>query len=70
MNTKPTHTPTPWRVVNETIIVRLEYDGKDAAICDVRTGAADAAFIVRAVNAHEELIETMKAAIRDLDRAE
>lgn len=60
------HTPTPWHLddMEQGIIVA---DGNGYSIVDCRSGkldeedhAANAAFIVRAVNCHEELIETIR----------
>lgn len=75
MNTA-THTPTPWIVFdasarypgidgqNDTTVVVHGYDGE---ACGVRgsvhaTALANAAFIVRACNAHDELVAALKEA--------
>lgn len=68
MNAK--HTPTPWKVGPHTVILSNE-GGYPTAIADIAIpirgkGAdyaeqqANAAFIVRAVNAHEELLALLK----------
>lgn len=69
MTDKPTHTPLPWKVA----------DGADQYICNgdhwiastmgIRgeEGAANAAFIVQAVNSHHRLIEALERFIADYD---
>jgi hypothetical protein len=62
-NMKPqsTHTPTPWHSDLSTVHgpeIDAEYQEKQI-VCSV-INKADAAFIVRAVNAHEELIAMSK----------
>ena len=57
-----THTPTPWKyqwgIAGETFtLIRNEHD--HAPYIHVRE-RNDAAFIVRAVNAHQELLEVVK----------
>lgn len=63
---KPTHTPTPWRISECTngdiYIGGHEWAAKMVDKVDFTTmpKEANAAFIVRAVNAHEELVQTAK----------
>lgn len=64
MTTQPKHTPTPWRAELSTIygplIEPLNPDGPDDPICSV-INKPDAAYIVRCVNAHEAMLEALKA---------
>lgn len=67
--TKPaTHTPTPWEVIEEEGYVAAYIDGpepKDVGMisCELnQNGLANASFIVRAVNAHEDLVKALKKA--------
>jgi hypothetical protein len=66
------HTPSPWRVVrnyhDRIYIVGPRNDGKSTIsdrICSVQQpragGGGNADFIVRACNAHEELLAALKA---------
>lgn len=63
---QPHHTPTPWKVnlrfrnnlPNDYVITNGKWGSFAIASSD---NEADAAFIVRAVNAHEELIALVKA---------
>lgn len=66
---KPQHAPTPWRVSHYTggilegvNVIRSDNDEID--ICSMvdhpKVGKANAAFIVRAVNCHEELVGMLK----------
>lgn len=64
---KPTHTPTPWELKGSYIV------GDGNTVLNL-TGAmagddtdADAAFIVRAVNAHEDLLLSLKRLESDPD---
>lgn len=63
---KPQHTPTPWINPNGTGLIRNEHGGYIASTAcrDIMPGnpnrLIDAAFIVRAVNAHQEILEHMK----------
>ena len=68
------HTPTPWHVVAGTLIkdelMPFDRDERDTALIatadgdptDVRA-AANAAFIVRAVNSHEQLVAALRACL-------
>ena len=59
---KPQHTPTPWKVEGP-FLERSIFGEKDLVTRLVGTDptqASNAAYIVRAVNAHEELVETLK----------
>jgi hypothetical protein len=79
--TKATHTPTPWvsevgtgkgsgliwyRDGNLSSLVATAHD---ATLCQEHGGTAidNAAFIVRAVNAHEELLEHLREAVDSLE---
>lgn len=58
--TKPQHTPTPWDTKptagdHQQII----WDDSGKTIALVYTDASDAAFIVRACNAHDELVAAL-----------
>ncbi len=59
-----THTPTPWKVMNRTDKQVSGYiHSTELGIDKGHVGLVkpqDAAFIVRVVNAHEELIEALK----------
>ena len=63
------HTPTPWRIEREYGEIEITSElGQVARIESVSPSAqADAAFIVRAVNAHEELIASIKDAIVSIE---
>lgn len=73
IKTRTTHTPTPWSVGSfGTIISGRECttDGGDlptgkliAKVEDWRNNQANAAFIVRAVNSHEEFLQIAKDAL-------
>lgn len=68
-------TKRPWRIdpVVSTLIVGTEdpmpiiCDTEAASPLAVETDAANAAHIVKAVNMHEEMLEALKAAIRQMD---
>jgi len=69
MKTKPTHTPTPWKTYYG--MGRWGIDSDGTPICDMNlspldkeTKAANAAFIVRAVNCHTEFVRQFEA-LRD-----
>jgi hypothetical protein len=79
-----THTPTPWRVVeNDGAYVKASYlarlrietapeSGRDLCLALVITDTselnnrANADFIVRAVNSHDDLLEALKAVTETL----
>jgi len=61
------HTPTPWHSDLSTVHgpeIDAEYQEKQI-VCSV-INRADAAFIVKAVNCHEELLNALKAALYDV----
>jgi hypothetical protein len=73
MKTKPTHTPTPWTTGLYDASVAFTQIGVHVAVCKPdlsllavcgpardEQSEADAAFLVRAVNAHEELVSLLK----------
>ena len=73
------HTPTPWTVFNpdndQHIGDYLEIYHESILIADVlRPGPVDAkanaAFIVKAVNSHEELLESLQSIVDRLEGAE
>lgn len=55
----PTPTPTPWKVSQTGKFVVHSRPGTILTVCEA--SVEDAALIVRAVNAHKELVESMKA---------
>jgi len=64
---KTEHTPTPWKLWDGTKVYGHEHDGSDVSIVDSsssflspETSQANAAFIVRAVNCHEELVALLR----------
>lgn len=70
--TEPTHTPTPWHLnadpqyiqdqyANIVAVIHARLDGKRNAEIELE-GKANAAFIVRAVNSHEALLEVQQRA--------
>jgi hypothetical protein len=68
--TKPTHTPTPWKVEDKTTLA--DSAGHVIAITASReqsdlANEANAAFIVRAVNVHEELMRVCVYALNELE---
>ena len=73
--TGPAHTPTPWSIDKETIndpdVVIESKSGcfvaQVSSDADDTEAQANAAFIVRAVNAHEELLDNIRQAIRALE---
>lgn len=69
MKSKATaHTPTPWNVMERPTLAHIETDcsnqyGAGIAVCSVPIAhKQDAAFIVRACNAHEELVAALTIA--------
>lgn len=70
MKTQVQHTPTPW-LKAELGVVRNEVDNYLVARCIGDTDQeadANAAFIVRAVNSHEAMLEALKLVVRDLKK--
>lgn len=70
--TKSAHTPTPWRqemIEGESGIRNLYAFNNRVEVCvgQVFTGPNEAAFIVRAVNAHDALVEALEAALPYLE---
>lgn len=64
-----THTPTPWKVDIRGFIFS---DAKDCVVAvgptnDKGAYKHNAAFIVRAVNCHEELVECLKKLVSDMN---
>lgn len=60
-----THSPLPW-IVEGNMIRQPMLSKRRRIICPPdHDGIQDAAFIVRACNAHEELLEVLKAASHD-----
>jgi len=64
-----THTPTPWHIKELTqdgyvVIGPLKREG---AALVLKENVQDAAFIVRAVNAHEKLIESLRIALQIIE---
>lgn len=53
------HTPTPWKWVNGIGIVQDEGDKMDGYLMNAKH-PANATFIVRACNAHQELVELLR----------
>lgn len=69
-----THTPTPWTYIasNCSNFVHIETDTDHSTIATLAKGTksqkeANAAFIVRACNAHELLVEALKLHLAFLD---
>lgn len=67
MNTEPKHTPTPWRhnalIIwgpNDEIVADVQHLGETLKFKNPNVCPANAEFIVRAVNAHEELLDACK----------
>ena len=76
MKSKPplaNHTPLPWKYVSEYDEAYI--DGPEPSqkgiinfyLCDTEVGHANAAYIVRAVNAHEELIAALNEAVKIME---
>lgn len=65
--TKQEHTPTPWNVTKDShpdMEGSIWIDSKTIEKPALCFNEADAAFIVRAVNSHEELLEACKEIVR------
>lgn len=71
MTTEPTHTPTPWNTGKTKLGDGAVYDANDKCVCVIvdpnKADIETAAFIVRAVNSHEELIEALKGILNSTD---
>ena len=70
--TKSAHTPTPWTNNGQSIIVssdgdicQLFYTHKDGIDDQFPNAKANAAFIVRAVNSHEALVEALELIMKN-----
>lgn len=57
------HNPTPWHISEEGFIMATDIQSIHSVIDDVAISKEDAAFIVRAVNSHEALLEVAKDAL-------
>lgn len=73
---KPAHTPTPWKLDGSSNILGtrdgdyhsvLGYFNSERAIQTREENKANAAYIVRAVNAHEGLVELLREFVTTLD---
>lgn len=62
------HTPTPWVNNGEGIIVCNDGDvfTMSTTLLDDKEREANAAFIVKAVNCHDELVEALEIAYKNL----
>ena len=65
MNTKAKHTPGPYRYDDTWGII---YGANDTEVAACHSNKADAAFIVRACNAHDDLIAALSNAVRCAER--
>jgi hypothetical protein len=67
-----THTPGPWKTGTREFtdeVFEAAAHGKDWGgwlICETGGNAANAAFIVRACNAHDELVKALEIAVPEL----
>ena len=74
MKNKPavSHTPTPWTLNGNAITSWVSKDGDHICFAEMsklskaQNWAQDAAFIVRAVNSHDELLKAMRKAVKRL----
>lgn len=67
----PKHTPTPWKLENSsTVIVPDGAGGTIAEVYgdDVKEQKANAAFIVKAVNAHDVLVTALRRTEKHVPR--
>ena len=63
-----THTPTPWKQgFKDNQCIYADYKNVANVQCREKEWQANAEFIVRAVNAHEELVEACKGAIEQME---
>ena len=69
---EPNHTPTPWRVDIQGNL--RQETGKEIVVSVMphtnRNKTDDAAFIVRAVNSHEELLKALKFVVTNYELSE
>jgi hypothetical protein len=78
METTAKHTPTPWKATHigegeyrKEIVIDVATCGQIAEVLDAGNGQANAAYIVRAVNSHADLLEALKAVEVDcMDRGD
>lgn len=68
-------TPGPWKATHigegefrKEIIIDTATCGQIAEVLDAGNGAANAAFIVRACNSHDALLEALKAVMETFER--
>ncbi len=61
----PQHTPTPWSIIEGRQLTNIKGpNGQQVGQLDMReNGKVDAAFIVKAVNCHEELVAFINACL-------
>lgn len=62
------HTPTPWKVEKSGVIMDM-HEAVVGTLLERPTQSANAAFIVRAVNAHDDLVAALKEANKLCDSA-
>ncbi len=62
------HTPTPWAFETQTSFSHIVHGPGSESVCDV-IDVRNAAFIVRACNNFDELVEALEGVIRVADRA-
>lgn len=70
------HTPTPWNHSNGTVV----FDGNDRKVAatyankgygiEIDEAQSNAAFIVRACNAHDELVAALRACVEEMSAYE
>lgn len=61
------HTPTPWKTVKARTYVHIQDErGNCVASCAYEQAVTNAAFIVRAVNSHEELLRLLKVCMGEM----
>ena len=73
-------TPRPWKIEDSTHIVQAVGNAAGVVICDVENysrftqddvrNAANAELIVRAVNAHDDLVVALKGVVADWNASE
>ena len=62
-----THTATPWRLYNRRTRTTIVENDNYSNVLEGINCKANAAFIVKAVNNHDALVETLKSAKHDMD---